>query len=65
MLGADGGPGRGAPLQFRSPEQVTRLLTGLDIIEPGIVPTAAWHPDPEEGDSEYQTGMLAAVGRKP
>jgi S-adenosyl methyltransferase len=53
------------PLQFRTREQIARLLTGLDIVEPGIVPTAHWHPDPDEVDSEYQMGMLAAVGRKP
>jgi hypothetical protein len=55
-----------APLHFRSPEQIARLLDGLDVVEPGIVPINDWHPDPDdEDDSEYQMGYLAAVGRKP
>jgi SAM-dependent methyltransferase len=53
------------PWHLRSQEQVTRLLTGLDIVEPGIVTIADWHPDPHEGPGEPWPGHLVAVGRKP
>jgi hypothetical protein len=48
----------------RSREEIARLLDGLDIVEPGIVPVTDWHPDPSEGASEPWPSVLAAVGRK-
>jgi S-adenosyl methyltransferase len=53
------------PVQFRSREQIAQLLTGLDIVEPGLVPVLDWHPDPSEGTSEPWPTLLVAVGRKP
>jgi hypothetical protein len=54
------------PVTLRSRAEVTRLLTGLDIVEPGVVPAVDWHPDPDQGPSEFWPGLLlAAVGRKP
>lgn len=54
------------PVTLRSREQVARLLTGLDIVEPGIVPANDWHPDPSGIAGEFSPGLLlAAVGRKP
>jgi S-adenosyl methyltransferase len=55
------------PVTLRSREQVAQLLTGLEIVEPGIVPAADWHPDPDEDEArEFAPGvLLAAVGRKP
>jgi SAM-dependent methyltransferase len=54
------------PVTLRSREQVARLLAGLEIVEPGIVPVADWHPDPGESTGEFSQGLLlAAVGRKP
>ncbi len=52
------------PLHLRTPERIAHLLTGLDLVEPGIVPITDWHPDPDE-DEERQRGVLAAVGRMP
>jgi hypothetical protein len=52
------------PFYFRSQEQIARLLIGLDIVEPGIVPVNDWHPDHNEGASEPSPTILAAVGRK-
>jgi S-adenosyl methyltransferase len=34
-----------APVIARSREQVTRLLDGLTLIEPGVCDVAAWHPE--------------------
>jgi S-adenosyl methyltransferase len=55
------------PVTLRSREQVARLLTGLEIVEPGIVPAVDWHPNPDGEDTrEFAPGvLLAAVGRKP
>jgi S-adenosyl methyltransferase len=53
-------------LHYRSLEQVARLLTGMDIVEPGIVPTADWHPaDDESASGSWSVLLAAAVARKP
>lgn len=51
------------PVWYRSREQIARMLTGLDIVEPGLVPLTDWHPDSTDGVSV--PSVLAAVGRKP
>jgi SAM-dependent methyltransferase len=53
------------PLHLRSVDQIASLMTGLQIVEPGIVSVAEWHPDPEETGVKARAGVLAAVGRKP
>jgi SAM-dependent methyltransferase len=53
------------PVHYRTREQVARLMTGLELVEPGIVTIDNWHPDPSEGFYEPWPGLLAAVGRKP
>jgi len=53
------------PAYFRTEEQIARLLTGLDLVEPGIVSIPDWRPDPSETASESWPGGLAALGRKP
>jgi len=52
-------------LHLRTREQVERLLAGLDVVAPGIVPVADWHPELSGGESEPWPSLLAAVGRKP
>jgi len=52
-------------LHLRSREQVARLFTGLDLVEPGLVVISDWHPDPNQGVTEPWPGFLGAVGRKP
>jgi hypothetical protein len=54
------------PGQPRTPKQVEALLAGLEIVEPGVVEVAHWHPDPGgTDDSPGAALMLGAVGRKP
>jgi len=51
---------------FRSREQIADLLAGLELIEPGIVRTAEWRPDPgEEFDAKAGAISFVAVARKP
>ncbi|MER6993987.1 SAM-dependent methyltransferase [Saccharopolyspora hirsuta] len=50
----------------RSRAELTDLLAGLDLLDPGVVPTADWRPEP--GDSDLRTEAplsYAAVARKP
>jgi SAM-dependent methyltransferase len=52
------------PAHPRSREQIQQLLTGLDILEPGLVTVTDWHFDPDEDDMPAQPAVLAAVARK-
>ena len=51
-----------APLIMRGTGQVSRLLDGFSLIEPGLVHITAWRPDtPADGGFD---AFLGAVGRK-
>jgi hypothetical protein len=53
---------------FRTPEQVGSFLTGLDLVEPGLVRVPDWRPDGSEDSAEDHAVLrlaVAAVGRKP
>jgi SAM-dependent methyltransferase len=54
----------GATLRTR--EQVQRMFTGFELVEPGIVWIPQWHPDEPAGagDDPEQSIMIAGVGRK-
>ncbi|PZG23488.1 SAM-dependent methyltransferase [Nonomuraea aridisoli] len=52
--------------QLRSPEQIAGFFTGLEVVEPGVVPTPEWRPDPDRWDEP--AGVISAVcgvARKP
>jgi hypothetical protein len=34
------------PYTNRSPEQIAAYISGLELVEPGVVPTSQWRPDP-------------------
>ncbi|NJC72524.1 hypothetical protein HC031_22795 [Planosporangium thailandense] len=52
------------PGQARTPKQVEALLSGLEIVEPGVVAVADWHPDPDAAGAPRSELILGAVGRK-
>jgi hypothetical protein len=52
------------PLHLRTRQQLAQLLTGFDLVPPGIVPITDWRPEMDEGEEEHPS-VLAAVGRKP
>jgi SAM-dependent methyltransferase len=55
------------PLQPRDRDSVARFLAGLDLVPPGLVSTAKWHPDPKQfggSDPEHALGY-AGVGKLP
>jgi SAM-dependent methyltransferase len=49
---------------YRSREEVARFFTGLDLVEPGIVPLQDWRPE-SGAASTGKSAMWCAVGRKP
>ncbi|MFC6879557.1 MULTISPECIES: SAM-dependent methyltransferase [Actinomadura] len=56
----------GIPMYLRDRAEVERLLTGLELLDPGVVPMPRWHPAP--GDQplpDTATNMYAAAARKP
>ncbi|GIH14324.1 SAM-dependent methyltransferase [Rugosimonospora africana] len=54
-------------LHLRTRRQFTDFLTGLDIVEPGVVPLAEWRADGEEQPrpSKEDVSMWGAVARVP
>lgn len=52
------------PFHPRTPVQVATLLSGWEIVEPGIVPITDWNPDPDGDGLPPQPSVLGAVGRK-
>ena len=53
--------GRGA---WRTDEQIAEYFTGTELVEPGIVPCAQWHPDGDPGElTGYQHLIVAGLGR--
>jgi SAM-dependent methyltransferase len=51
-----------APLIMRDPAQVSLLLDGFSLVEPGLVHVTAWRPDAPARDGF--DAFLGAVGRK-
>jgi len=48
---------------YRSRDEVARFFTGLDLVEPGLVPVEDWRPEPGTADTGKST-LWCAVGRK-
>lgn len=57
----------GTPMTMRSRAEVAALLTGFDIVPPGIVFLPEWRPDPDSEPVEHPERFsgFAAVGRRP
>jgi S-adenosyl methyltransferase len=50
---------------LRSPEQITELFTGLQLLEPGVVSCLRWRPELGEVGRVYDVDQFGGVGRKP
>jgi hypothetical protein len=55
----------GITLVPRSREETAAFFTGLDLVEPGVVPVRAWRPDPGLQADPYGAYYWAGVARKP
>jgi hypothetical protein len=45
--------------------EVSRLLEGLELVEPGVVQLHRWHPGPGVDVNEYEVSGWGGIGRKP
>ncbi|MEV4004320.1 SAM-dependent methyltransferase [Actinomadura sp. NPDC049753] len=63
---ADDYTGSGIPMYLRDRAEVERLFTGLELLDPGVVPMPRWRPAPGAPVlPDTATNMYAAVARKP
>jgi hypothetical protein len=53
------------PVFLRDRDQVAFWLTGLELVDPGIVEVHRWRPDPGDPDLPGGMPLLGAVARKP
>ncbi|MET7571429.1 SAM-dependent methyltransferase [Streptomyces sp. NPDC005492] len=50
---------------LRGPERIEAYFKGLEVIEPGIVPTSQWHPEPVDvGRDPSDVDAICGIGRK-
>jgi O-methyltransferase involved in polyketide biosynthesis len=55
----------GITLVPRSQAETEAFFTGLDLVEPGVVPVLAWRPDDGPPADPHSAYYYAGVGRKP
>jgi S-adenosyl methyltransferase len=48
--------------QNRTPEQIAHFFDGLELVEPGVISTPLWRPDP--GEAPLALDEFCGVGRK-
>ncbi|GAA2518943.1 SAM-dependent methyltransferase [Winogradskya humida] len=53
----------GHPYNLRTPDEIAGYFEGLELLEPGLVPTSLWRPRP--GTAQSALDVYCAVGRKP
>ena len=52
------------PYRLRRPEQIAAFFDGLEVVEPGVVPTPHWRPDPDQSSPPPDVEAFGGVGRK-
>jgi SAM-dependent methyltransferase len=55
----------GSGYHLRTPEEIARFFDGLELLEPGVVSTPLWRPEPDPAGSTTATDEFCGVGRKP
>jgi hypothetical protein len=55
----------GQKVTFRTREEVSRFFTGLELLDPGVVPIQDWRPDSIQDIHSAPTAMWGGVGRQP
>ena len=53
------------PIVIRTPQQIAGFFDGLELLEPGVVSTTQWRPDPADSGSQQPMDEFCAVGHKP
>jgi hypothetical protein len=49
----------------RTQAEIAAFFSGLDLVEPGVVPILAWHPDDGEPVDPHAASHYAGMARKP
>jgi len=59
--------GRNAGVTYapRSQADITEFFSGLDLVDPGVVPLLGWRPDGGAPENPRAASVYAAIGRKP
>jgi len=52
------------PYNLRPGEEIATLFEGLELVEPGLVRSTDWRPDPTD-QVRYGKGQISCLGRKP
>jgi hypothetical protein len=50
--------------RLRTPAQIARFLDGLDLVEPGVVSSPLWRPDPDPAGPPAAVDEFCGVARK-
>jgi S-adenosyl methyltransferase len=53
------------PVTLRSIEQISGFFEGLDLLEPGVVSTPRWRPEPSTFGEPGEVDQFCGIGRKP
>ncbi len=53
------------PYHLRSPDEIAAFFTGLEMVEPGLVPCSEWRPDEVEVGEHREAPAICGIGRKP
>ncbi|BCJ49056.1 hypothetical protein Asp14428_05310 [Actinoplanes sp. NBRC 14428] len=56
---------QGITTRLRDRPEVARFFTGLELVEPGVVPILRWRPDADEPLTDAQVALYGGVARKP
>jgi hypothetical protein len=56
---------RDVPMYLRTRHEVEQFFTGLDMIDPGVVPMNRWRPEPGNMARDDDVNMYAGIGRIP
>ena len=53
------------PIVLRSSAEIAALVTGLDLVPPGLVPINDWRPDESDPPANGPAPIYGLVARKP
>ena len=53
------------PIVLRSSAEIAALVTGLDLVAPGLVPVDDWRPDESDLPATASAPIYGLVARKP
>jgi hypothetical protein len=56
---------QGITTRLRTHAEVTQFFTGLELVEPGVVPILRWRPDHDDAFTDAQAALYGGAGRKP